>query len=90
MSVLLDFLYIVILKDKLILHIIKLTKQEKELMLWDYLMMVFFGNMFDFDGDGELDAVEMATEFMFLDEISSDDDDGSYDFCDDFDLDNDF
>ena len=37
-----------------------------------------FGDLFDFDGDGNLDVFEQTMEFMFLDELmqneSSDDD----------------
>lgn len=28
-----------------------------------------FGNMFDFDRDGTLDAIERAVEFQFFDEV---------------------
>ena len=37
-----------------------------------------FGDLFDFDGDGNLDVFEQTMEFMFLDELmknESDDDD---------------
>lgn len=37
-----------------------------------------FGDLFDFDGDGDLDVFEQTMEFMFLDELmqneSNDDD----------------
>lgn len=37
-----------------------------------------FGDLFDFDGDGNLDVFEQTMEFMFLDELvqneSNDDD----------------
>jgi hypothetical protein len=37
-----------------------------------------FGDLFDFDGDGNLDVFEQSMEFMFLDELmkteSNDDD----------------
>lgn len=32
-----------------------------------------FGNMFDFNGDGNLDAFEQATEFSFLQKMMEDD-----------------
>ena len=48
-----------------------------------------FGGMFDFDGDGELDAFERAAEFGFLQELmDEDDDDDNDDFYDN--LDDDF
>ena len=28
-----------------------------------------FGDLFDFDGDGDLDVFEQTMEFMFLDEL---------------------
>ena len=34
-----------------------------------------FGDLFDFNGDGNLDALEQGLEFMLLDEITSDDED---------------
>lgn len=40
-----------------------------------------FGDLFDFNGDGNLDCFEQGLEFMLLDELTSDDD------CDDFDSD---
>ncbi len=44
-----------------------------------------FGDLFDFDGDGKLDCIEQAAEFIILDEMMKDDvpDD---DFTDDDDL----
>ena len=33
-----------------------------------------FGNMFDFNGDGDLDIFEQATEFDFLQKMMEDDD----------------
>ena len=39
-----------------------------------------FGDLFDFNGDGNLDALEQGLEFMLLDDLASDDED-------DFDLD---
>ena len=33
----------------------------------------FFGGMFDFNGDGQTDAVEAAIGFQVLDEMSRDD-----------------
>ena len=35
-------------------------------------MKGIFGDMFDFNHDGELDSFERAAEFQFLDEISKD------------------
>lgn len=32
-----------------------------------------FGNMFDFNGDGDLDIIEQATEFDFLQKMMEDD-----------------
>lgn len=40
-----------------------------------------FGDLFDFNGDGNLDCFEQGLEFMFLDELTSGDD------CNDFDSD---
>ena len=34
-----------------------------------------FGGLFDFDGDGELNTLEQAAEFAFLDHLSGDADD---------------
>ena len=34
-----------------------------------------FGGLFDFDGDGELNRLEQAAEFAFLDHLSSEADD---------------
>ena len=34
-----------------------------------------FGGLFDFDGDGELNSLEQAAEFAFLDHLSGDADD---------------
>ena len=34
-----------------------------------------FGGLFDFDGDGELNTLEQAAEFAFLDHLSSEADD---------------
>ncbi len=36
-----------------------------------------FGNMFDFNNDGNLDAFEQGLEFMFLDQLSKDESDDS-------------
>lgn len=44
--------------------------------------MFGFEKMFDFNHDGRLDFAERAAEFMFLDEMSKEDDD-------DFDFDHD-
>ena len=38
-------------------------------------MKGIFGDMFDFNHDGELDSFERAAEFQFLDEISKEDED---------------
>ena len=40
-----------------------------------------FGNLFDFNGDGNLDCFEQGLEFMLLDELLKEDEE------DDFDLD---
>lgn len=45
-------------------------------------MKGLFGNMFDFNRDGKLDAFEMAAEFQFFNDVimsseESEDDDGS-------------
>ncbi len=32
-----------------------------------------FGDLFDLNGDGNLDALEQGLEFMLLDELTSDD-----------------
>ena len=37
-------------------------------------MMGLFGDMFDFNDDGEMDSFERATEFAFLDEMMDEDD----------------
>ena len=50
--------------------------------VWEYeteeYNEVIFGDLFDFDGDGNLDVFEQSMEFMFLDELmqneSNDDD----------------
>jgi len=45
-----------------------------------------FGGLFDFDGDGELNAMEQATEFAFLDSLSKESDDvadADFDMLDD-------
>lgn len=46
-------------------------------------MKGIFGDMFDFDHDGELNAFERATELHFIDEMSKDESDDSDDFMDD-------
>ena len=43
-----------------------------------------FGDLFDLNNDGNLDALEQGLEFMFLDELTSDDDYDDLD-SDDFD-----
>ena len=43
-----------------------------------------FGDLFDFNGDGNLDYFEQGLEFMLLDELTSDDEDDDFD-SDDFD-----
>ena len=35
-------------------------------------MLGLFGDMFDFNGDGEMDSFERAAEFAFLDEMIAD------------------
>lgn len=37
-------------------------------------MLGIFGNLFDFDGDGELNAVEQAAELVTLERLLQDDD----------------
>lgn len=39
------------------------------------MSMGLFGDMFDFNGDGQLDAFEQATEFLFFQEMIKDKDD---------------
>ena len=41
-----------------------------------------FGDMFDFNNDGNLDALEQGLEFMFLDQLTKEepDDSGNDDF----------
>lgn len=41
-----------------------------------------FGNLFDFDDDGKLDAVEQTADFLAFEEMTKDDDDVTND-CDD-------
>lgn len=36
-----------------------------------------FGDVFDFNSDGNLDALEQGLEFMFLDEITKEESDDS-------------
>ena len=36
-----------------------------------------FGNMFDFNNDGNLDALEQGMEFMLLDQLTKDESDDS-------------
>ena len=36
-----------------------------------------FGDMFDFDNDGNLDTLEQGMKFMFLDELTKDETDDS-------------
>ena len=38
-----------------------------------------FGDMFDFNNDGNLDAFEQGLEFMFLDKLTKDESDVSED-----------
>ena len=33
----------------------------------------FFGNLFDFDGNGELDSLELAADFAFLAQLMEED-----------------
>lgn len=42
-------------------------------MVWDN--DDFFGGMFDFNGDGQTDAVEAALGYQILDEMSREDED---------------
>lgn len=47
-----------------------------------------FGDLFDFDGDGKLDCVEQAAEFILFDRMMNEDEDDSLsEFDDDFDED---
>jgi hypothetical protein len=41
-----------------------------------------FGDLFDFNGDGNLDALEQGLEFMLLNELSSENEDDDDDFED--------
>lgn len=41
-----------------------------------------FGNLFDLNGDGNLDALEQGLEFMLLNELSSENEDDDDDFDD--------
>ena len=38
-----------------------------------------FGDMFDFNGDGNLDCFEQGLEFMFLDELLKEDEEDEFD-----------
>ena len=38
-----------------------------------------FGDLFDFNGDGSLDALEQGLEFMLLNELMNEDDDDDFD-----------
>ena len=42
-----------------------------------------FGDLFDFNSDGNLDALEQGLEFMLLNELSSNDDEDDDDDFDD-------
>lgn len=46
-----------------------------------------FGSIFDFNGDGDLDAFEQAAEFMFFSELTEDDEDMDADDDDDIGID---
>ena len=46
-------------------------------MIWDN--DDFFGGMFDFNGDGQTDAVEVAIGIQVLDEMSREDEDSDED-----------
>lgn len=46
-------------------------------MIWDN--NDFFGGMFDFNGDGQTDAVEAAIGFQVLDEMSREEEDNDSD-----------
>ena len=48
-----------------------------------------FGGMFDFNGDGDLNAFEMAAECQFFHEVVLADDDSDSDSDDPFDSDDD-
>lgn len=41
-----------------------------------------FGDLFDFNNDGEIDAFERGAEFAFLNELMEDENDKSDDFGD--------
>ena len=48
----------------------------------------FFGGLFDFDGDGELDSMERAADYHAFEELmkdSEEDEDSEEDFDDEFD-----
>ncbi len=47
----------------------------------------FFGDLFDFDHDGELDSFERAMDFMAFEDVMSEDDE---DDCDEDDWDDDW
>ena len=47
----------------------------------------FFGDLFDFDYDGELDSFERAMDFMAFEDVMSEDDE---DDCDEDDWDDDW
>lgn len=51
----------------------------------------FFGDMFDFDDNGELDEVEQAAEFLYLESFmdEEDDEEDDDDDLDDLDFDDD-
>ena len=50
-------------------------------------MRCLFGDLFDFDRDGELDSFERATELDYLDHQTRDREYRSYDYDEDDDLD---
>lgn len=43
-----------------------------------------FGELFDLDGDGKLNAFEQGLEFMAISELMEEDENSDFDFDDDF------
>ena len=46
-------------------------------------MKGMFGNMFDFNRDGKMDAIEMAAEFHFFNDVIMGEDEAGVDECED-------
>ncbi len=49
----------------------------------------FFGDLFDFNHDGELDSFERAMDFMAFEDVMSEDDEDEDDYDDEDDWDDD-